>query len=123
MAHRLRPQQRRPGHGSGDRLRLHGRAASGRTGNRGAARTDDRRDAQQWANERQRQPASPYTFQPPVIVVTGSGQPGAGAGWPGQPALGPPSNAYGPPQGNGWEQLPANRQFRVVGEQEEWLRD
>ena len=84
---------------------------------------EDRRDAQQMASERGRQPASPYAFQPPVIVVTGAGQAGANPGWPAQQAFNPAANAYGPPQGNGWEQLPANRQFKVVGEQEEWLQD
>lgn len=84
---------------------------------------EERRDARQWTDERQRQAAPPYAFQPPVIVVTGAGQMGGNSGWPAQQSFGPAANGYGAPQGNGWEQLPTSRQFKVVGEQEEWLRD
>ncbi|MBV7337086.1 hypothetical protein KFU94_54435 [Chloroflexi bacterium TSY] len=74
----------------------------------------------------QQLPASPYQHQPPVIVVTGNGAPGYGstpqqvhpgytASFPGKE--GEPYPALPEPMENA---RPA-RQFRVVGEEDEWL--
>jgi len=55
--------------------------------------------------------------QPPVIVVTGAG---------GAPqALSQPSRGASPTQqtADGWDHAPTQRQFKVVGEREEWLED
>lgn len=68
---------------------------------------------------RQGQAQAPYGYpQPPVIVLAGNGA----------PAQAPPQNMYGDPyQGArpGLLPAPANtveaRQFRVVGEKEEWV--
>ncbi len=59
----------------------------------------------------------PMAAQPPVIVITGPG--------PAPQAL--PQQADHPtsarPVAAGWDQRPAQRQFKVVGEREEWLEE
>ena len=55
-----------------------------------------------------------YQQQPPVIVVTGNGQTPQGQGWGGAPY--PP----GLPSPDGWDGPRAARDYRLVGEQEDW---
>ena len=70
--------------------------------------------------ERRRQRAAEYPMhypaypqQPPVIVVTGTGGAMQGQGWgQGQPAF---------PANSAWETPRADRRYRIVGEQEEWI--
>jgi len=55
--------------------------------------------------------------QPPVIVITGSAS--APQALPQQPGHASPAR----PVAAGWDQPRAQRQFKVVGEREEWLEE
>ncbi|HHY54952.1 MAG TPA: hypothetical protein GYA08_05900 [Chloroflexi bacterium] len=71
---------------------------------RPAAPAEDER----WSAPQERMPL----YQPPVIILAGQGAP------PQQPA---PSHASAPPP-HGWSQPASARQFKIVGEEEHWLR-
>ena len=89
------------------------------SGRRGQARDADWQPHQQRGQRGQMPPYGGYPQQPPVIVLTGNGM---GQGYPQGAPVNQGQQHYLPLPGNRGQTLEA-REFRVVGETEEWVEE